>query len=152
MGLKKVMTEHVLSVLPKASAADAARVMREGHVGDLIVVENRDARLVPIGMVTDRDITLATVAVGVDPHQVYVKDIMSDQIVTARKTDGLTHVIDLMKEHGVKRIPVVGLDGDLVGIVTVEDILKLLAEEFTALARIPDKQHKAEVARRRSFA
>jgi CBS domain-containing protein len=148
MSLQKVMSQQVLSIFPKASAADAARVMREGHVGDLVVVESRDARIVPVGMLTDRDVVMATVAVGVDPQDVYVKDIMSEGVVVARFGDSLHRVIDLMKKHGIRRVPIVGADGDLVGIVAVEDVLKLLAEELTALSRISERQQRTEMLRR----
>jgi len=125
--------------------------MREFHVGDLIVADLKEGRSIPVGIITDRDIVMATVALGVSPESVYVEDVMSAQLFTAHRTDSLLHVIDLMKKHAVKRIPIIGMGGAIDGIISAEDLLSFLANELTSLSMITSEQRKAEPLRRRNF-
>src|SRR3972149_2665068 len=111
--------------------------MRQHHVGSLVVVEDMDGgKRVPIGLVTDRDIMMEITAMGLDPAVITVGDIMDAEVVTARESEGVLETMEIMRYKGVRRLPIVGADGQLVGIVTIDDLLEVLAEQLTELAKI----------------
>lgn len=123
---------------------ELARLMREYHVGDLVVVESIDAP-VPVGIVTDRDLVVEVLAVGVDPDSLTAGDIMSLELIAARESDSLLDTLKRMRARGVRRVPVVDDQyGRLVGIITVDDVLEVLADELSAMARIPHREREQE--------
>ena len=127
-----------------SSIVDAAQLMREHHVGDLVVVDEQAGRRVPVGIVTDRDLVVEILARQVEPGSVTVGDVMSGELVTARESDGLFDTLQRMRAKGVRRVPVVDAGGALAGIVAVDDFLDLLAEEITALARLVSREQARE--------
>ncbi len=116
-----------------ASLPDVAALMRKHHVGDVIVVQQKDAQRVPIGIVTDRDLVLETIALRVEAEAFTAGDLMSTPIVTVREDEGFIEVLRLMREHKVRRMPVVTAGGALFGIVTADDIINLLAMELSMM-------------------
>ncbi len=152
MDLKKLGRRNVATVTKDSRLEDAARLMRDAHVGDVIVVEQRDGLRIPLGILTDRDIVLATIALGAAPAALEAGDIMSTSLITVNETDNLLNVITLMKEQGIKRIPIVGPENELMGIIALEDIMRLLTEELSALAEVSGRQRTLEMERRRKLA
>lgn len=152
MSMKKIATKNVITIGPKATILEAAKKMREFHVGDLIVIPDSMQKSVPLGILTDRDIVMSTVAFGVAPDTVYVEDVMAPTLVTAKTNDNFYHVLNLMKEHGIRRIPLVDGGGTVAGIVCADDILATLAGELNDVAKITEKQRNVEVSRRKKFA
>ena len=132
-------------VAPKTEMiVDAAKRMRTSHVGDLVVIENRNGRHFPVGIVTDRDIVISVVA-GDPEHINYllVSDVMSDDPVTAREHESMETALKKMEEHGVRRLPIVDADGALVGILTLDDILQYLTGQQSGLvALVAREQHR----------
>jgi CBS domain-containing protein len=116
-----------------ASVPDVAALMRKHHVGDVVVVEQTAASRIPIGIVTDRDIIMETVAPEVDPKVFTAGDIMSAPVVTVNEGEGLIETLRLMRNNKVRRMPVVTDAGTLFGIVTVDDIINLLAMELSMM-------------------
>ena len=133
-----VVTEKTLSVV------GAAQLMRKHHVGDLVVVEEKDGSRRPVGVVTDRDIVVEVVAAGVNPEALTVGDIMSPEVATVREGEGLFEALRYMRDKGVRRMPVVDREGALVGILTLDDLLELLAEEMAELAKLVSHERKRE--------
>jgi CBS domain-containing protein len=127
----------------------AAQLMREHHVGDLVVVDDRDGRRVPCGILTDRDIVVGVVAKGLDPDALTIGEVVGSELVIARESDSVSETIERMRAKGVRRIPVVDTAGSLAGIVTADDLLDLLAEELGGLARIVVRERGREVDYRR---
>lgn len=144
-----VCNREVVVVQRETSVAEAARLMRELHVGDLVVVDKQQGRRVPVGILTDRDLVLEVLAEGVDVNTVTVGDIMSYELATANEHDDLYETIKHMRARGVRRIPVVGPDKSLVGILTVDDLIELYAEEFADLARLITREQTREKERRK---
>jgi len=103
---------------------------------------------VPVGVVTDRDIVTEIVAKVCPAETCSVESIMGTQLVSVAETAGVIETIRLMRTHGIRRIPVTGGDGGLVGIVSADDVLDLLAEELAALAKIAPRQQAQEVRSR----
>jgi CBS domain-containing protein len=133
-------------VAPKTEMiVDAAKRMRTSHVGDLVVIENRNGRHLPIGIVTDRDIVISVVA-GDPDHINYllVSDVMSNDLVTAREHESIEAGLKRMEEHGVRRLPVVDADGMLVGILTLDDILQYLTGQQNELVALVAREQRRE--------
>ena len=115
----------------KASIAEVAALMRDEGVGSIVIEE--DDR--PVGIVTDRDITVAVTAEARDPHEVTAEDVMTENPITVDVDTGVTELVELMAEHGVRRMPVVDDDG-LYGIITLDDLARLLVDEQQSLSKV----------------
>src|SRR3990172_2092900 len=110
--------------------------MREFHVGDVVVVEEKDNKRIPVGIVTDRDLVIEVLAKGVPMDKVTAGDIMSAELVTVYEDEGLWLTLQRMRVKAIRRLPVVSSDGALVGILTFDDVIDLLASELHELARL----------------
>jgi CBS domain-containing protein len=121
-----VMTASPCSVASSATAADAARLMREEDVGSLPVVHNDRI----VGVVTDRDLVVRVIAAGLDPEATPVFEIASDRPVTVDVSTGLDEALQLMAEHQVRRLPVVE-DDRLVGVIAQADVARLGKDKRT---------------------
>ena len=133
-----------------ATVASAAKLMRHGHVGSLVIVDQMNGgKRVPVGMVTDRDIIVEVIATGLDPAVITVGDIMSQDLVVGRESDSVLETLEVMRFKGVRRLPTVDRDGQLIGIVTVDDLLEILAEELNELARIVAREQSHDVSTRK---
>ncbi len=128
---------------------EAARLMREQHVGCLVVVDEAGGLRRVAGLLTDRDIVVAVVARGVAPDTLRVGDVMSADPVTAREDESLIDLMRLMRAQGVRRVPVVGAQGELIGIATLDDVLAVLAEELGLLVAAIDREGQRERQQRR---
>lgn len=128
---------------------EAAKLMREHHVGSLIVVREDDGKRTPVGIITDRDIVVEVLAAGLDFRTLTVGEIMTDELITAREQDDTLDVLGVMRKRGIRRIPVVTPSGALAGIATIDDILGVLSEELDGIVRAIDGEQAKEVAKRR---
>lgn len=135
----------VVTVERGCRVVDAARLMREKHIGDVIVVDTKpDGSKVPVGIVTDRDIVVEVVADTVSPERLTVEDIMCRDVVTAEAGAPLFEHLWLMRTHGVRRLPIVDEKGAIAGVVSSDDVLELLAKELGALAKVSRHQRQIE--------
>lgn len=124
-----ICIRDVAAVAPDVGIGEAAALMRERHVGALVVVEKGRAGDTVVGMLTDRDIVTSMVAKGVDPARLSVGDVMAEP-VTVRMLDPLADVLGTMRRLGVRRMPVVDDHGALVGLVSLTDLLVQVAREL----------------------
>ncbi len=147
MPVGEICVREVIVCNRSTTINEAAQLMRQYHVGDLLVVDERDGQRIPVGIITDRDIVLSVVAVKLDPAVIRVGDIISGKIVTVREDQGLFDTIQLMRAHGIRRMPVVDQQGTLAGIVAVDDLVQLLAEEMSELAKLVSKEQAQEAQR-----
>jgi len=130
------------------SIVEAAKLMRQHHVGCLVVVEeNASGNLTPIGIVTDRDLVIEILAEEVNPEEVTIGDIMSFQLVTAHENDRLWDTLQRMRVKGVRRVPVIDQHGALKGILSSDDLLEILAGELGEMAKLVNRemQHEQKV-------
>jgi CBS domain-containing protein len=131
--VREVMTEDPV-VLPKdASIVEAARLMRDHGIGDLIVTDGER----PQGIVTDRDIVVRAVAEGSDPGQVRVEDVLSGDLAAVTPDDSVERAIALMREKAIRRVPVVE-SGRAVGVISIGD-LAIQRDADSALADISEE-------------
>jgi CBS domain-containing protein len=127
---------NVVSVTPEASVSFVTGLMKDKNIG-CVVVTSKDR---PVGIVTDRDIVLRRVTTQEDPDQISIDSLMTRDIVTIRGDAGIFEAIQQMKTAGVRRMPVVDLKGHLVALLTVDDIIRLIAREMADIARIIGKE------------
>ncbi len=140
---------EVVVVQRESTVVEAARLMRDYHVGDLVVVEKRDGERVPVGILTDRDIVVEVIAKEADYlTALLVGDIMNPDPVTAREDESLSDVLKRMCSHGVRRIPVVNDRGGLEGILSIDDLIEQVCDELTDITRLIAWQQKREKAER----
>lgn len=138
-----VCNRQVVVARPDTSVVDAVTLMKTHHVGDLIVVREPNGERVPIGILTDRDIALAVDRLLRVPH-LKVADVMSVDVVTSPERESLYDVLKKMRSHGIRRLPVVNARGGLEGILTFDDVIELLSEELTDLAKLVATEQKRE--------
>lgn len=140
----EICTRNVTIAFRATTLNGAARLMRENHVGCLIVVDEVGGRRIVVGVLTDRDIVTAVVASDLDPSTLNVEDVMTTDLVTAREDDSLIDLMHTMRGKGVRRIPVVGAAGELIGVVTLDDVLDILAQELGLLVGAIDSGRQRE--------
>jgi len=134
MTVSLICNHNVATIAATEGVVDAAVRMREEHVGTLLVVERRGSIHVPVGILTDRDIVVAVVAKRVAPDSLTVGDAMTREVLTVREDDGVEFALREMRRRGVRRAPVVGKRGELVGIVSLDDVVQHLAMQLGRLA------------------
>jgi CBS domain-containing protein len=141
----EVCTRIVVVVLPSLAVEEAARLMRDEQVGSLVVVEEagpQDRQVV--GVLTDRDIAIGVVANQAQLPGLSVADLMSRDVVTAREEDSVLDVLATMRRKAVRRVPVVGPQQRLIGILTIDDLLAIVAEQMQALAEAVGRAQRHE--------
>ena len=144
MRIGEICTLETIFCKREESVQGAALLMRQHHVGDLVVVDPLDGERVPVGIVTDRDIVVSVIALGLDPASLQVGDIMTSELLTVNENDDVYETIERMRFRGIRRVPVVNAAGGLMGIVSADDLLEFLAEEMGDLSRIASHQQAHE--------
>lgn len=124
--LRELCTKPVVTIGPDAPVRDAARLMRDKNVGAVVVVNTGK----PLGIITDRDITVAVVAADDDPGTVTVRDVMHRDPTVIHEDKGLFDAVKTFASSGVRRLPVVGKTGKVTGIIALDDVLMLLGNEM----------------------
>ena len=149
MKIGECCNREVITAEKDMSITEVARLMQEHHVGDLIVVENMNGRNRPIGIVTDRDLVIEVLAQMAPVDAIRVGDVMSYDIATVGENNEMWETLELMRKLGVRRMPVVDVAGVLVGIITLDDLMELMAEAMGHIASLIRREIGTE-ARRRS--
>jgi CBS domain-containing protein len=121
--------EDVVTTEPEKTLRDVAKTMEEENVGSVVVVEGGE----PVGILTDRDITVRAVARGLDADETTAREMMTDDLVVVNANDTIDELIETFDAADVRRMPVV--DGnEIAGIVTLDDIAVLLSVELGGIA------------------
>lgn len=144
MSVGEICNREVVIVSRETTAMEAAQLMRQQHVGDVIVVNDLKNGRIPVGIVTDRDLVVELMSQGLEPEAVTVGDIMSSELLTVKETDDMFAAIDAMRTRGVRRLPVVNAVGGLVGILTLDDLLDVMAEDLLAFTKLVKREHENE--------
>lgn len=147
MKVGEVCNREVAFIYGHERVSEATKVMREHHVGSLVVVTKEARGLVPIGVLTDRDIVVEVLTAGLDYRTVSVGEIMSRELITVREEDDVLDAFKTMRSHGIRRLPVLTVSGTLAGIVAIDDLLELLAEQFEDLVKAiaSEQSHEARI-------
>lgn len=149
MKLKELCVPNVATCRRDHTIAAAAQLMRDRHTGDLVVIDGMDEEREPIGIVTDRDIVVEVVARGRNPEKTTVGDIMSNRVVVAAESEDSAEALERMAAHGVRRVPVVNDAGSVTGIVALDDLLRVHAEQAARLLDVVMKEQNREQRSRR---
>ncbi|HET7060912.1 MAG TPA: CBS domain-containing protein [Nitrosospira sp.] len=144
MPIGEICSREVIVVRRSDSVLEAAKLMRRHHVGDVVVVDERDGIRVPVGLVTDRDVVVEIIATEIDPGVITVEDIMEPDLACARDSTGIFETIQYMQDRKVRRLPIVDERGALLGILSLDDLLELLSEELLAMAKLVRYQQQTE--------
>lgn len=148
MNIGEYCNRDVIIMNGDESVRTAAELMRTHHVGDVILVEERDGLRIPVGIVTDRDLVVEVMAPGLDANALTVQDIVTRSILTAQEEDSLLDCLELMRNKGIRRLPVVDVEKSLIGIITIDDITALLTGMLYNVVRVVDSQQKNEIKQR----
>lgn len=148
MRVGEFCNREVIVIRGDESVKVAAELMRRHHVGDVVLVEDRDGRQVPVGLVTDRDLVVEVMVPELDPDALAVGDILTSSLSTIGEDDSLFDALELMRSRAVRRLPVVDADGALAGIITVDDVVGLLTEMLGRLSAVVERQRSREATQR----
>lgn len=136
MSLGNICRKEIVCVNPEASVKETLKLMEEKNVGCVIVLGNRK----PVGILTDRDILLRVMNRGLGAEKTPVHYVMSRDIVTLREDMGLFEALEKVKGKSVRRFPIVDADGNLKGIMTLDDIIFLLGKEMADVSSIIERE------------
>ncbi|KAB0638114.1 hypothetical protein WT67_22665 [Burkholderia stagnalis] len=148
MNAATLCTRAVATCGPQTPVVEAAEKMRGLHAGDLVVVREDQGVRMPVGVLTDRDIVLAVVSPDAEARTLFVGDMMSEPAVVAHGADDVWLLARRMRQHGVRRLPVVSDDGGLIGIVTLDDLIHAAANLLDELRLVAARQPHLEDKRR----
>lgn len=137
MTVGKICRREVDLAEPHESARAAAQRMLQRQVGSLIVV---DAMRVPIGIVTDRDLVVKVMAKGLAPDVATVREAMTSQPHYVHEDTAIEEALRAMRVHRHRRLPVVDDDGRLLGVVTMDDVVVLIAEEMQSIGKLIERE------------
>ncbi|MEJ2360879.1 MAG: CBS domain-containing protein [Gammaproteobacteria bacterium] len=140
----KYCNRDVVIVEATDSLRETIQLMRKNHVGDIVVVEQTNGVNTPVGILTDRDLVIEVLAQDVDIDSVTVGDVMSDQLVSVTDNTSLDDTLDVMRTHGIRRLPVIDHSGNLQGIITLDDVLEVLADQIQKLAILVKMEQRRE--------
>jgi CBS domain-containing protein len=145
MPIGSLCNRNVVFAARDTTITGAATLMRHQHVGDVVVIDNVDGQHLPVGIVTDRDIVVEVIAMGLDAKVMTLGDILIGNLVTVDELDERDDTLRLMCLKGIRRMPVVDAAGGLVGIVTVDDLIGELALELTEISKLTLKEQRREM-------
>jgi CBS domain-containing protein len=132
MTIGSICTHRVITVDRQIDIAAAAAVMRDNHIGYLIVTDAGGSS--PVGVLTDRDIVVKVIAKDVDAHTLTVGDVMTPEPLTAAEDDGISETLHRMRRLGVRRVPVIGSRGQVTGVLSIDDVVDHLVSQLTDVA------------------
>jgi CBS domain-containing protein len=144
MPIGEICVRDVVICTRNTTIHQAAQQMRHHHVGDLVVVDESDGKRIPVGIITDRDIVLSVTALNLDPTVFLVGDLVVRPIVNVREDQGIFETIQCMRMNGVRRMPVLDREGSLAGIISTDDLIQLLADEMSELAKLISQEQTHE--------
>jgi CBS domain-containing protein len=127
MQCSEIMTKNPECCLPSDMVIKAAQLMKSEDVGPIPIVADKDGKRLT-GIVTDRDLAIKVIAEARDPNTTRLQDVMSDDVVSCNENDDVDKVLKLMEENQLRRIPVVGKNDQLLGIIAQADVATRLGQ------------------------
>lgn len=139
---------EVVAIPRQTGIFEAARLMRRHHVGSLVIVDEKDGRRQPVGIVTDRDLVIEVLAQQVPIEQLTLEDIMRSPLETAQENDSVLDTLQRMRRLGVRRLPVIDSRGSLSGILAVDDLLDLISTSLSDIVSLVANEIRTEEQQR----
>jgi len=144
----KICVRNVVTGRRDMDVMEAARKMRKAHVGNIVVVDEKNKKRIPVGIVTDRDIVISVVAMGLDPKVFTIGDMLIKNVITCREDQQAEECLQLMRTNGIRRLPVTDRKGALIGIVAVDDLVRELAIALGDISRLIRREQTREIKTR----
>jgi len=144
MKVGEMCSRGVVSVFESASLRDVATLMKERHVGTVVVIAKSPVTPQPVGIITDRDIVRAQLQHVADLSRLRVADVMTQSPLTMRDDEEIEDAIETLRARGVRRAPVVNARGDLIGFLSTDDLVGEVARQLSTLARLLERQPAQE--------
>jgi CBS domain-containing protein len=132
MSVGRICSRDVDTVHFDESVLESARRMRDRQVGTVVVVDN----MRPVGILTDRDLTVRVLAAGLDAKVTRVSEVMTPSPTTIGEDDSIETAVGYMRAGRFRRLPVVGRDGRVIGILALDDVLELVADELADIGQL----------------
>lgn len=148
MRVGDICARRVVTVERRTSIREAIALMRDEHVGDVVVTEPHTSGEKPVGILTDRDVVLELLARDVDLDAVTCGDVMSYELATVDAEDEILDAIEIMQSRAVRRLPVLGQNGELAGMLSLDDLVAALSEAIGGLWPVVRRQQRVERKRR----
>ena len=146
MDAGELASGNVVTMEAGGRLTEAAHLMRENHVGDVVVVEPEAGAKKPVGIITDRDLTIAIDEYGLENFgKKKVQSVMSEVLIMARRREPVEEVLQNMRDNGIRRVPVVDADDLLVGIVTLDDLLGFYGDGIMKMAELVQQEITEEI-------
>jgi CBS domain-containing protein len=133
-----MLNRDVVTIVPTAPVSEAAYLMMREEIGSLVVV---DDQMFPVGIVTDRDLVVSAIAEGKNPEESIVEEVMTKDVVYVEEETNILDILSTMSEYSIRRMPVTK-DGRLTGIVSVDDLIVVIATELVDLAMAVSSKSK----------
>jgi CBS domain-containing protein len=141
MSIKEYCNLNVICCEADTPIAEVAMLMRKHHVGDIVVVDNQqEGARIPIGIITDRDILIETIALDIEAKLFTASDLMSSPVTTVQEGAGVSEALAIMRGKRIRRLPVVTRAGTLFGMITIDDFVNLLSAELSMIAGLMVEQ------------
>lgn len=141
MTVREYCNLNVICCEPDTPVAEVAMLMRKHHVGDVVVVDNQgEGARIPIGIITDRDVLVETIALDIEARLFTAADLMSSPVTTVLEDASVSEALAIMRGKRIRRLPVVTRAGTLFGMVTIDDFVNLLAAELSMIAGLMVEQ------------
>ena len=147
MRTEDLCRHEVVTASPATSLSELSKLMRSHHVGSVVVLAEGAGRK-PAGVVTDRDIVIEVVAMGLDPKTVTAGEVMSSSPVVSKQNDDALWALKVMRERGVRRLPVVDDQGALTGILSFDDLMQHFGTTLGDIAQVIGTERVVELTRR----
>ncbi|MEK6223296.1 MAG: CBS domain-containing protein [Thermodesulfobacteriales bacterium] len=133
-----MLNRDVITIVPTAPVSEAAYLMMREEIGSLVVV---DDQMFPVGIVTDRDLVVSAIAEGKNPEESIVEEVMTKDVVYVEEETNILDILSTMSEYSIRRMPVTK-DGRLTGIISVDDLIVVIATELVDLAMAVSSKSK----------
>jgi CBS domain-containing protein len=140
MKIGELCNRTVIVAEPQEAVRDVAALMRDRHVGCVVIVGGPLGQRIPVGIVTDRDVALNVVVDGRDPSRTPVSEVMSSDLYSAREQQDVYDVLQQMRARGLRRVPVIAEDDTLQGIFTFDDLVEWTAGHMLELSRLVQRE------------
>jgi len=144
MNVGKICSRETVVAEASDSLLETAKLMRRYHVGSLIIISKENGGVRPEGIITDRDIVIQAISEEIRLDSITAEDIMSRDLVIAREDDDIFEAFESMCKKGVRRMPIVDLDGYLVGILSIDDLLEVIVDEMKNLVHLFKHEQQKE--------
>lgn len=144
MFIGEICNRNVIIAARETSILELAQLMREHHVGSIIITEQQNACNIPVGIITDRDLVIELLTKDIDTKSVSAGDVMSTDLTSVSESNHVYDTLKLMRGKGIRRMPVVNDENVLVGILTVDDLLDVVISELDDIVNIVAIEQKRE--------